>query len=50
MTEPYGVPHKNGMVRFYLVGTDEDVYRLPWVVRHDGLGQRLGQGVGSRTE
>ena len=26
MTEPYGVPHKNGMVRFYLVGTDEDVF------------------------
>lgn len=26
MTEPYGVPHKNGMVRFYLVGIDEDVW------------------------
>ena len=26
MDEEYGVPHKNGMVRFYLVGTDEDVY------------------------
>ena len=26
MTEPYGVPHKNGMVRFYLIGTDEDVF------------------------
>jgi hypothetical protein len=26
MTEPYGVPHKNGMVRFYLVGVDEDVF------------------------
>ena len=25
MTEPYGVPHKNGMVRFYLVGSGEDV-------------------------
>ena len=25
MTEPYGVPHKNGMVRFYLVGAGEDV-------------------------
>lgn len=25
-TEPHGVPHKNGMVRFYLVGTDEDVF------------------------
>jgi hypothetical protein len=26
MEEPYGVPHKNGMVRFYLVGIDEDVF------------------------
>ena len=26
MTEPYGIPHKNGMVRFYVVGIDEDVY------------------------
>lgn len=26
MEEPYGVPHKNGMVRFYLVGVDEDVW------------------------
>jgi len=26
MTEEYGIPHKNGMVRFYLVGVDEDVH------------------------
>ena len=26
MTEEYGVPHKNGMVRFYLVGIGEDVH------------------------
>ena len=26
MTEEYGVPHKNGMVRFYVVGIDEDVW------------------------
>ena len=26
MTEEHGVPHKNGMVRFYLVGIDEDVF------------------------
>ena len=26
MKEPYGIPHKNGMVRFYLIGTDEDVF------------------------
>ena len=26
MTEEYGVPHKNGKVRFYLVGIDEDVH------------------------
>jgi len=26
MTEPYGVPHKNGMVRFYVVGSEESVY------------------------
>ena len=26
MNEEYGVPHKNGMVRFYLIGIDEDVY------------------------
>lgn len=23
--EPYGIPHKNGKVRFYLVGIDDDV-------------------------
>jgi hypothetical protein len=26
MTEEYGVPHKNGHVRFYLIGIDEDVH------------------------
>ena len=26
MTEEHGVPHKNGMVRFYLIGIDEDVH------------------------
>lgn len=26
MTEEHGVPHKNGMVRFYLIGTGEDVH------------------------
>ena len=26
MEEEYGVPHKNGMVRFYVVGVDEDVH------------------------
>lgn len=26
MEEPYGVPHKNGHVRFYMVGYDEDVW------------------------
>jgi len=26
MDEEYGVPHKNGHVRFYYVGVDEDVY------------------------
>ena len=26
MEEEYGVPHKNGMVRFYVVGIDEDVF------------------------
>ncbi len=26
MAEEYGIPHKNGMVRFYVVGVDEDVY------------------------
>jgi hypothetical protein len=26
MEEEYGVPHKNGMVRFYVVGVVEDVY------------------------
>ena len=31
MTEEYGVPHKNGHVRFYLIGIDEDVHRyLGW--------------------
>ena len=24
--EEYGIPHKNGMVRFYFVGVDEDVF------------------------
>jgi len=29
--EPYGIPHKNGMVRFYLVGIEEDVFAyLGW--------------------
>ena len=26
MTEEYGVPHKNGHVRFYLISSEEDVY------------------------
>jgi hypothetical protein len=26
MTEEHGVPHKNGMVRFYLIGVGEDVF------------------------
>ena len=26
MDEEHGIPHKNGMVRFYLVGVEEDVY------------------------
>ena len=26
MDEEHGIPHKNGMVRFYLVGINEDVY------------------------
>jgi hypothetical protein len=26
MDEEYGIPHKNGKVRFYLVGHDEDVF------------------------
>jgi hypothetical protein len=26
MEEPYGIPHKNGYVRFYIVGFDEDVF------------------------
>ena len=26
MDEKYGIPHKNGHVRFYLVGFDEDVF------------------------
>lgn len=26
MTEEHGIPHKNGMVRFYLVGIEEGVY------------------------
>ena len=31
MTEEYGVPHKNGMVRFYLIGVDEDMFKyLGW--------------------
>ena len=24
--EPYGIPHKNGHVRFYIIGIDEDVF------------------------
>ena len=31
MTERDGIPHKDGKVRFYLVGFDEDVYKyLGW--------------------
>ena len=31
MTEEYGIPHKNGMVRFYMIGIDEDVFKyLGW--------------------
>jgi len=31
MTEEYGIPHKNGMVRFYMIGIDEDVSKyLGW--------------------
>jgi hypothetical protein len=26
MSKKHGIPHKNGMVRFYLVGFDEDVF------------------------
>ena len=26
MDEKYGIPHKNGHVRFYMVGIDEDVF------------------------
>lgn len=26
MEKEYGVPHKNGHVRFYLIGVDEDVF------------------------
>lgn len=26
MGEEHGIPHKNGMVRFYLVGVEEDVF------------------------
>ena len=31
MNEEYGIPHKNGMVRFYVVGFDEDMFSyLGW--------------------
>jgi hypothetical protein len=31
MKKEYGIPHKNGMVRFYLIGFGEDVYEyLGW--------------------
>ncbi len=31
MDEEYGIPHKNGRVRFYVIGVDEDVsHYLGW--------------------
>jgi hypothetical protein len=26
MTEEYGIPHKNGKVRWYVIGADDDMY------------------------
>jgi hypothetical protein len=53
MTEEHGVPHKNGMVRFYLIGIDEDVFGyLGWYDMTDwdkGLDKVLADALASRN-
>ena len=45
MNEAYGIPHKNGHVRFYIVGYDEDLFGyLGWFDMTDwnkGFGEVL---------
>ena len=53
MTEEHGVPHKNGMVRFYLIGINEDVFGyLGWYYMTDwdkGLDKVLADALASRN-